>query len=101
MPVMQKMQIRRWSFLVDGKDFGSDVLAGIAFQRKLEREAFCLGGRDYRAPAQSVQSFLEKSTPDLSKPLTTEFFLRWKKQISAKPFQSRSIRCLEQGMRRF
>lgn len=33
-------------------------LAGIALQRILERQAFVLGGGDYRAPAQTVGDFL-------------------------------------------
>jgi hypothetical protein len=40
-------------------DFGgSGPLAGIDFQRQLERRAFFLGGGDYRAPAQSLLGFL-------------------------------------------
>lgn len=40
-------------------DFGSDdPLAGVAFQRQLERAAFAAGGGDYRAPAQLVGDFL-------------------------------------------
>ena len=40
-------------------DFGSDdALAGVAFQRTLEDEAFRLGGGSYRAPAQRVEDFL-------------------------------------------
>ena len=37
---------------------GRDVLAGIAFQRKLEAAAYDLGGGGYRAPAQRVGDFL-------------------------------------------
>ncbi|MDQ7833834.1 MAG: hypothetical protein RDU24_00465 [Humidesulfovibrio sp.] len=41
-------------------DLGSDnPLAGVDFQRHWERLAFDLGGRDYKAPAQSVGDFLE------------------------------------------
>jgi len=41
------------------QDFGSDdPLAGIALQRKLEKLAFELGGRNYNAPAQLVGDFL-------------------------------------------
>ena len=41
------------------EDFGSDhPLAGVELQRKYERLAFELGGSDYRAPAQTVGSFL-------------------------------------------
>ncbi|MCI8497242.1 MAG: hypothetical protein HFE85_03185 [Clostridiales bacterium] len=44
---------------VDGRDFGSvHPLAGVEFQRKLERCAFFLGGENYRAPAQLVGDFL-------------------------------------------
>ena len=41
------------------EDFGgSNVLSGVAFQRRLERAAFALGGGDYRAPVQRVADFL-------------------------------------------
>ena len=44
---------------VDQRDFGSDhPLAGIAFQRQLERKAFYLGGRNYNAPVQRVGDFI-------------------------------------------
>ena len=40
-------------------DFGSDhPLAGVAFQRQLERAAFAAGGGEYLAPAQLVGDFL-------------------------------------------
>jgi uncharacterized FAD-dependent dehydrogenase len=43
-------------------DFENDSpLAGISFQRALERAAFKLGGGGYNAPAQRVTSFLGKS----------------------------------------
>ena len=44
------------------EDYGgeTDPLAGIAFQRKLEEDAFRLGGSTYRAPAQRVEDFLAK-----------------------------------------
>lgn len=37
---------------------GGDPLAGMYFQRELEKKAFCAGGGGYRAPAQNVSSFL-------------------------------------------
>jgi len=44
---------------VGREDFGDDSpLAGVGFQRLLERRAFQAGGRDYRAPAQSLLAFL-------------------------------------------
>lgn len=42
-------------------DFGADgPLAGVEFQRRLEENAFRLGGGGYRAPAQRVGDFLER-----------------------------------------
>lgn len=39
-------------------DFNNDPLQGIALQRKLERNAYILGGSNYDAPAQRVGDFL-------------------------------------------
>lgn len=47
---------------VNPEDFGSDVLAGIEFQRKYERLAFTCGGSNYHAPLQTVGDFLENKT---------------------------------------
>lgn len=50
---------------VNPDDFGSDdVLAGVEYQRKIERAAFNVGGGDYSAPVQRVGDFLnnQKST---------------------------------------
>ena len=42
------------------EDFGGEhPLAGVEFQRRLERAAFAAGGGDYRAPAQKVGDFLQ------------------------------------------
>jgi hypothetical protein len=46
---------------VGPEDFGGQgPLAGVEFQRKLEKKAFILGGGDYRAPAQRVGDFLKR-----------------------------------------
>ncbi|RQD68826.1 MAG: hypothetical protein D5S00_08285 [Tindallia sp. MSAO_Bac2] len=52
---------------VTPEDFDSEnPLAGIDFQRKWERKAFVLGGRNYRAPAQRVEDFLSlRASKDL------------------------------------
>lgn len=45
---------------VTGADFGGDSpLAGVEFQRRLERAAFEAGGRTYAAPVQLAGDFLE------------------------------------------
>ena len=43
-------------------DHGGTALSGMEFQRRLERAAFNVGGRDYRAPMQTVGDFLEGKT---------------------------------------
>lgn len=40
------------------KDYPDNPLAGIDFQRDLEKKAFVLGGSDYKAPVQRVEDFL-------------------------------------------
>ncbi len=46
------------------EDFGSGhPLAGFAFARALEQKAFTLGGGDFRAPAQTVGTFLAGGGP--------------------------------------
>lgn len=87
---------------VDAADFGNGVLDGIAFQRQLERTAFRLGGNDYRAPAQSVSSFLDGSSPDLSHPKTQPTFSCGVREADLhSAFPEQVNRMLEQGMRRF
>lgn len=44
---------------VDKYDFGHGVLDGMYFQRSLERHAFLAGGGRFKAPAQTVGSFIE------------------------------------------
>ncbi len=44
------------------EDFGSDSpLAGVKMQRKIEKKAFELGGKDFCAPVQTVGSFINGS----------------------------------------
>ena len=44
-------------------DFGSDSpLAGIEFQRKIERAAYFTGGKTYAAPVQRMEDFLQDKT---------------------------------------
>ncbi|MBQ5326480.1 MAG: FAD-dependent oxidoreductase [Oscillospiraceae bacterium] len=43
---------------VEPKDFDDDFTKAIAFQRQLEKTAFELGGKNYKAPAQTVDRFL-------------------------------------------
>jgi len=43
---------------VGPEDFAGDFTKAIAFQRQLEKQAFEMGGKNYKAPAQSVANFL-------------------------------------------
>lgn len=44
---------------VNAADFASEhPLAGVRFQRKLEQAAFCMGGKNYNAPAQLATDFM-------------------------------------------
>lgn len=46
---------------VQPEDFGSNhPLAGIALQRRLEQQAFTVGGGGYAAPVQRVEDFLQR-----------------------------------------
>ena len=49
---------------VDPGDFPAGPLGGMEFQRKYEHLAWKVS-RDYRAPAQTSRSFLERTAPDL------------------------------------
>ena len=87
---------------VDASDFGSGVLDGVAFQRRLERQAFVLGGKDYRAPAQSVKSYLEAAAPDLSQAATAPSFSCGVREADLHSLFPQPInQMLEQGLRRF
>lgn len=44
---------------VDGRDFGEGILAGVRYQRDLERKAFTMAGGGYKAPCQRVGDFLK------------------------------------------
>ncbi len=53
---------------VSQKDFGTNPLDGIEFQRKLERNAFLLGGNNYNSPIQTLGDYLDdKKTTTLGK----------------------------------
>lgn len=43
---------------VNPEDFNNDFTKAIAFQRKLEKTAFELGGKNYKAPCQTVDKFM-------------------------------------------
>ncbi|MBQ8308389.1 MAG: FAD-dependent monooxygenase [Clostridia bacterium] len=54
-------QVRKTEF---GKDIEKDPLAGVEFQRTIERAAYRVGGGTYAAPVQRVGDFLRDRTSD-------------------------------------
>ena len=44
---------------IDPSDYPGGPLAGIEFQRELERKAYLIGGSNYDAPAQTVGDFMK------------------------------------------
>lgn len=53
---------------VDSSDYGDGVLAGVEFQRAIERKAFNKGGEDYTAPVQLIKDFLvDKPSTNIEK----------------------------------
>ena len=65
---------------VTPEDFGTNPLAGVAFQRKYEKMAFAAGGKNYKAPAQSIQSFLQGTQPTLrdAQSYLTDFAMQYR-----------------------
>jgi len=49
---------------IDPSDYPGNPLAGIDFQRTLERNAYVLGGSNYDAPAQKVGNFLKGTSSE-------------------------------------
>jgi len=49
---------------IDPSDYPGNPLAGIDFQRALERNAYVLGGSNYDAPAQKVGNFLQGTSSE-------------------------------------
>ncbi len=59
---------------VNPSDFGGEEpLAGVAFQREIEKRAFVAGGGGYRAPAQRSGDFLSKKTGSLTGGVTPSY----------------------------
>lgn len=57
---------------VSEKDFGSSPLDGMYFARELERKAFELAGKNYKAPATTVGGFMD-NRPSLDSCITPTF----------------------------
>lgn len=57
---------------VSEKDFGSNPLDGMYFARVLEKKAFELAGRNYKAPATTVEGFM-KGKPSLESSIVPTF----------------------------
>ncbi len=76
------------------------VLAGVEYQRNLERDAFRMGGGDFVFPAQSVAAFLENRLDEEPYPRTSfQKPLRW--VDLGKLFEPAVCRALAESFRAF
>lgn len=50
---------------VGSGDFGANPMDGVAFQRTYEQLAYRLGGENYHAPCQNLDTFLRGAAPEL------------------------------------
>ena len=84
---------------VTPEDFDSDSpLAGIEFQKALEKKAFVMGGGDYKAPAQLVGDFLhERHTSKMSE-VRPSYFLGVKAANLRELFPSFINDALKEGL---
>ena len=55
------------------KDYPGHPLAGIELQRKIEKAAFVLGGKSYRAPAQLVGDYLKGNATESRKAIEPSY----------------------------
>ena len=81
---------------VTPEDFGGPgPLAGVGFQREIERAAFALGGSDGRAPAQTVGGFMARRASEHGGSITPSYRpgVRWTALDGALPdFVCESLR---------
>lgn len=62
----------------DFKNFGSDILSGVRFQRHFEKLAFELGGKNFSAPVQSVGDFLKNRAESKNFLIAPSYPIGWK-----------------------
>lgn len=84
---------------VTPEDFkGESAISGIEFQRKVEKKAFELGGKNYRAPVQLLGDFLKnKISKELGR-VTPSYLPGYKFADLSKCFPSYVTESLKQGI---
>lgn len=89
---------------VSPKDFDAfqshGSLAGVAFQRELEKEAAIMGGGNFVVPAQTVPDFLENKLSNVSLP-PSSYRLGVKAACLHQLFPSHITHALQQSLRTF
>ncbi len=86
---------------VDEKDFGSDPLAGMLFQQRLEQNAFLAGGGGFAAPGQTAESFLNNKPPKLPASLIPTYALGVRPFPLEKLFPRDINRMMRKGLEKF
>ncbi|MBR5252188.1 MAG: hypothetical protein IKV52_05140 [Oscillospiraceae bacterium] len=80
------------------EDFGGDFAKAVAFQRELEHKAFVMGGRNYKAPAQTVDNFLQDRAGLNIKKVTPTYPLGVTECNMAQLFPQHITDCLREAM---
>lgn len=86
---------------VNEADFDNDPVKAIAFQQELERKAFTAGGKSYKAPAQSAQSFINDTKPTLKGTAQPSYALGVTEYSLAQIFPYNLSKTLQSGVASF
>ncbi|WP_068268643.1 NAD(P)/FAD-dependent oxidoreductase [Caviibacter abscessus] len=63
---------------VNPEDLEDDLMAGVKFQRDLEKKAFELGGSDYKAPVQLVEDYIQNRVTKALKSIKPSYSIGYK-----------------------
>ncbi len=83
---------------VDSSDYGEGLFDGVKYQEKLEKQAFILGGEDYKAPVQTTADYL-KGIPSTSlEKVEPTYQMGYKLTNLSSLFSSKLNDCLKKGI---
>lgn len=83
---------------VGKKDFGEDLFGGINFQKRLEKQAFKLGGCDYKAPCSLIGDYLSGKVSNDFGEVNPTYAIGVKKADLSKLFSEEINGCLRQAI---
>lgn len=83
---------------VSKKDFGGELFGGVNFQKRLEKQAFILGGGDYKAPCSLIGDYLSGKLSNLFGEVAPTYAIGVKKADLSKLFSDEINSCLRQAI---